>query len=75
MKKLRILLFPFPGVLTGTPFLAFDRVDNGTFEFEFGRGVSGFVELRLAILGDTRPGVEIPFGGVGGLPVEGFTDI
>jgi hypothetical protein len=49
LKKLRMLLFPFPGVFVETTFFALGR-DIGTFDFEFGRGVRGFEEVRLAIV-------------------------
>jgi len=50
------------------------RVLGGTLVFEFGRGVRGFVDpLEAIAAGDSR-GVRL-FGGVGGLPVDGFSGV
>jgi hypothetical protein len=44
------------------------------FDIEFGRGVNGFVVTRLAIV-EGGCAMLVPLGGVGGLPVEGFTGV
>jgi hypothetical protein len=55
LKKLRILALGlpegFPGVFADTTFVADCFLEGGILDWEFGRGVSGFVELRLAMVG------------------------
>lgn len=78
MKKLRILALGlprgFPGVFADTTFAAECFLEGGILDWEFGRGVSGFVEFRLAIVGGGGE-IRVPLGGVGGLPVEGFEGV
>lgn len=48
-------------------------LDNGTLDFDFGAGVRGLVE-DFVLEDMVEDGVgRVPFGGVGGLPVDGFT--
>lgn len=79
MKKFKILalffagvfavvfagVFAFAGVafLPPVPLFAASR-----FDFEFGRGVRGFVDM---VEGGSDRGAEMPPGGVGALPVDG----
>jgi hypothetical protein len=76
LKKVKILALFFDGVFAGVFAFAeaafFPPVPlliTGTLLFELGRGVSGFVDMAKGIERD----VEMPFGGVGGLPVDGAT--
>lgn len=73
LKKLRILPFGFPIVFEVAAFLLLCRPSTGTLLFEFGRGVSGFVELVRVVMVDIACcGRSLKaFGGVGGRPVEG----
>ena len=76
LKKFKILaLFAFlAGVFAGVlpPFFPPALLlITGRFDFEFGRGVRGLVDIV-----DVRVrGADVPLGGVGGLPVEGRTGL
>lgn len=71
MKKLKILLLGFPEVFGNGVFFTLD-LGKDAFDFDFGRGVRGFVEDFLDDIVDKGVG-RVPLGGVGGLPVDGFT--
>jgi hypothetical protein len=74
LKKLRMLALGFAMVLPAGVFFMLLMFVDGIFDFEFGRGVRGLTELRLAIVGGGRGRAE-SLGGVGGLPVEGFRGV
>ena len=69
LKKLNILLFGFVPIFDAGIFFVLD-FGAGALVLEFGRGVRGFVEDIVDIVGCGRG--RSPFGGVGARPVEGL---
>ena len=69
-----MLALGLPGILGTDVFFMLERALDGTLVLEFGRGVRGLVDPPDAIVARGSRGVRI-FGGVGGLPVDGFSDV
>jgi len=74
LKKLRMLALGFPTALPAGVFFTVGRLLDGALIFELGRGVRGLVGPRDAIVDVGCRDVR-PFGGVGGLPVDGLRGV
>lgn len=73
LKKVRMLALALAGVREPKLFFATGLVAAGTFVLDVGRGVNGLVEPRETMVAGR--GARVSFGGVGGLPVEGFSGV
>lgn len=73
LKKVKMLALGLAGVLEVVGFFDPCFIAAGTFVLDVGRGVSGLVEPRETMVAGR--GTRVLFGGVGGLPVEGFNGV
>lgn len=74
LKKLKMLALGLPATFAAGVFFKVDLLEDGMFDFEFGRGVRGLAGVWLAIVGGRLDGLWV-LGGVGALPVDGLTGV